>query len=395
VVLVVVMLGGPLIALARHQIFSSANQRLREQTIALSSELEDRLTAGQTIDLSNAPRQFPGERIVVTRSDGRRQVAGVRLDGPVRHQTVAVGAAKVTLEEPAGPTESKALKVTGLVVGLAMLAAITAVALAIRQSRRLTEPLAGLAARADALGSGDFAPTSRVSGIPEVDAVSRVLDRSATQIGALVEVQREFASDAAHQLRTPLTGIGLRLEEISRVADAASAQEADHALDQVERLNRVITTLLARARGDAEAPTRFDIATLLDGEADVWRRVLGQASRNLVVDLASGVVVQARREHVIGIMTSLFDNALTHGTGDVTLRLSRQSDSAVISLRDNGPGVPEGLRDHIFDRSVSGHQSTGIGLALARSLAVGEGGTLELSRHSPAELILRLPVTVR
>jgi signal transduction histidine kinase len=297
----------------------------------------------------------------------------------------------VTIEEPAGPTDSKAWQVTILVIGLALLAAVAAIVLAVRQARRLAAPLDGLAEHAYELGSGEFAPATRVSGIPEVDAVSRVLDRSAAQIGALVTLQREFASDAAHQLRTPLTGIGLRLEEISRIGEPVVTQEAEAALGQVERLNRVITTLLARARGDAADPSKIDLASLLQGEAELWHGVLQQEGRELVLETVPGAIVYARREPLIGILTSLLDNALEHGHGEVAIRLTRQRDEVSLSVRDEGPGVPAELRSAIFNRTVSGHQGTGIGLALARSLALGEGGTLTLSADSPAELILRLP----
>jgi signal transduction histidine kinase len=391
VVVAVVILGGPLVALARHQVWSSANQRLRQQATALAGEFEDQLSAGLPVDLAKVPHQLPGDRVIVTPENGHRQIAGATLSGGVRQETVAVAGGKVTVQAPAGPTIDKARQVTLLVIGLALLAAMAAIALAIRQARQLSEPLARLAARANAIGHGDFAPQSMESGIPEIDAIAEVLDHSAGQLSALVTVQRQFASDAAHQLRTPLTGIGLRLEEIGNNADAESAQEAEAALAQVERLNAVITTLLARAHDDSDDPTPFDVAALLSGEADAWRAALAADQRSLVLDVAAGGTARARREHVVQILTALMDNALVHGRGDVTVRLRRADRHVGITVHDSGDGVPSELRPHIFTRSVSGHHGTGIGLALARSLAVGEGGSLELSSRSPAELVLRLP----
>jgi signal transduction histidine kinase len=391
VVVAVVILGGPLVALARHQVWSSANQRLRQQATALAGEFEDQLSAGLPVDLTKVSHQLPGDRVIVTQPNGHRQVAGANLSGGIRQEAVAVTGGKVTVQAPAGPTIDKARQVTFLVLGLALLAAMAAVALAIRQARQLSEPLARLAARANALGHGDFAPRSIESGIPEIDAIAQVLDHSGGQLSALVTLQRQFASDAAHQLRTPLTGIGLRLEEICDNADTESAQEAEAALAQVERLNAVITTLLARAHDESDDPAHFDVAALLTGEAEAWRVALAAHERSLVLDVAAGVSAYARREHVVQILTALMDNALVHGSGDVTVQLHRLDRQVGITVQDDGDGVPAELRPHIFTRSVSGQHGTGIGLALARSLAVGEGGSLELSSRSPAEMVLRLP----
>jgi len=112
----------------------------------------------------------------------------------------------------------------------------------------LTKPLSELAERADALGRGDFAPTAVDSGIPEIDGVSHVLERSGQQLAVMIEHQRDFASDAAHQLRTPLTGIGLRLDEMSRIGNAAVQQEAEDALTQVDRLTGHHHAACARPR---------------------------------------------------------------------------------------------------------------------------------------------------
>ncbi|MBV9487558.1 MAG: HAMP domain-containing protein [Frankiaceae bacterium] len=390
VVLAVLTLGIPLLVLARHQVWASANERLKQQATTLASEFEDSLSAGRRADLSNVAGQLPDERVIVRDAGGGLQSAGAKLAGKVRRQSVHVGSATVTVEVEAGPTIARARRVTLEVIGLALIAAIVAVALAVRQARNLAAPLAGLAEHADALGSGDFAPSSQVSGIPEIDAIAHELDRSAQRIGELVAVQQQFASDAAHQLRTPLTGIGLRLEEIIQVGDAASRAEAEAALAQVERLDGVVTALLARARGDAQDPVLFEIADLVRDETAVWGRVLRQHKRNLRLHLDAGAVVHARRDHVRQVLSALLDNALSHGRGDVTVTVQRTGETVTTTVADEGAGVSDGLQERVFERSVSGKHGTGIGLALARALAEGEGGTLRISPQAPAALVLTL-----
>jgi signal transduction histidine kinase len=391
VVLAVLTLGIPLLVLARHQVWSSANERLKQQATTLASEFEDPLSAGKAVDLSTVSGQLPAERVIVRDSDGSTQSAGASLTGKVRRQSVAVGNATVTVEVEAQPTIAKARKVTLEVIGVALIAAIVAVALAIRQARHLAAPLAGLAEHADALGSGDFTPSSRVSGIPEVDAIARELDRSAQRIGELVARQQQLASDAAHQLRTPLTGIGLRLEEILRVGDPTSRTEAEAALAQVERLDGVVTSLLARARGDAQDPMTFEIADLIRDETAAWGRVLRQHHRKLDLALDAGAVVHARRDHIRQVLAALLDNALSHGKGNVTVTVTKGDGLVTMTIADEGAGVSDALRDRVFERSVSGRHGTGIGLALARSLAEGEGGRLHISPTAPTELVLTLP----
>jgi len=269
-----VTLGVPLLLVARHQVWTSTRDTLRQQAVSVAAGLEDQLDAHRPVDLTRYAEALPNRRIVVVTSTGQRRTAGARLSGQLLSASVTVTGSTITVQTERGPTANRSREVTLLVVGLALLAVATAVALALRQARRLTRPLSELLHRADALGHGEFSPAAVVSGIPEIDGISRVLERSAQQLGTTIALQRDFASDAAHQLRTPLTGIGLRLDELSRIGDAAVREEAEDALAQVERLDRVITALLARAKGDTADPSLFDLGQLLVQETETWTRAL-------------------------------------------------------------------------------------------------------------------------
>ncbi|MCU1588518.1 MAG: histidine kinase [Frankiales bacterium] len=387
--LAVVTLGVPLLLLARHEVWSTANDTLRQQAATTAAGLEDRIDVGQPVQLGRYAAATHGRRIVVVAADGRTSTAGPALSGPVLQASVTVSGSTVTVQAERQPTVVRAREVTAFVVGLSLLAVATAVGLALRQSSRLTRPLSQLHDRADALGRGDFRPSVLVSGIPEIDGISAVLERSARQLGTTIELQRDFASDAAHQLRTPLTGIGLRLDELTRIGDAAVRQEAEDALAQVERLDRVISVLLARARGDAAAPTEFDVSEVLSNEVDGWSRTLAEQDRSLSLLVEPGHVVQARREHVASIVSCLLDNALRHGVGAVTLSCHGDGAFVDVAVSDEGPGVPPELAEQVFERRVSGGDGTGIGLALARSLAAAEGGELALADRS--RFLLTLP----
>jgi len=387
----VLMLGVPLALLARHQVWTSARDRVREQAAAVATGIEDQLDSGRTLDLRHFQSLMPSRRIIVRRPHGPAVAAGQRLDGKLLQATVVASDARVTVQSSQGPTITRAREVTLVVVGLSLLAAIVAVLLALWLARRVGRPIAQLVQRADALGHGTFTADRLTSGVPEIDHVSEVLERSARRVGAYVELQREFSSDAAHQLRTPLTSIGLHLDEISRVGDGEIRTESDEALEQVERLNTVITSLLARARGDSEEPTLVDLTDLAVSGSAPWQRVLATDGRTLVVDAQPGVRVEARRAHLLSVLTSLLDNAATHGSGNVTATVRQVGDTAELRVRDEGDGVSAELAPHIFERRVSSNRGTGIGLSLARSLAAAESGSLELSERSAAEFTLTLP----
>ncbi len=322
-------------------------------------------------------------------STGERLSAGPVLSGSLLQATVRVGTSTVVVAAERTPVVNRAREATILVGGLALLAVATAVALALAQARRLTRPLSELLDRADALGRGQFDQPPLHSGIEEIDGVSRVLDRSAQDIAAMIDLQRHFAGDAAHQLRTPLTGIGLRLDELTGIGDQRVRREAEDALAQVDRLDRVITSLLARARGDAAPPTLLDLSALLIEEGEPWTRALQAQGRDLVLTSPSQVWIKARREHVAGIISCLLDNALRHGVGEVRLTAQTASREVIVHVSDEGSGVPVELSGQVFDRRFSSNDGTGIGLSLARSLAVAEVGRLTLAAGS--EFLLSLP----
>lgn len=387
----VAVLGVPLAVLARHQVWASARDRLSEQAAAIATALEDQLDVGQPVDLSRYVRLSPARRIVVHPLHGPPVSGGAQLTGSVLQATVAVSGSRITVQEARAPTVTRAREVTLIVAGTAILAALAAVGLALWQARRISRPIAALVDRAEAMGRGTFDRPAVASGVPELDRISHVLDRSARQIGTLMDLQRDFAADAAHQLRTPLTSIGLHLEEISQVGDDALRSEADAALAQVDRLDAVISSLLARAHGDSTEPALLDLSALVQAGCAPWERVLAKGGRRLHLELRTPAMVRARREHLLGIVGSLLDNAVTHGAGDVSVSCTGSVDEVVLRIRDEGAGVPPRLMSTLFDRRVSGSMGTGIGLALARSLAAAEGGTLTVDAQRPSEFVLTVP----
>ena len=220
-----------------------------------------------------------------------------------------------------------------------------------------------------------------------------MLDRSADRLRELLRRQRDFASDASHQLRTPLTALSIRLEEIALAEDPTTVRaEVDAALAQVERLTTVVDSLLARARDNRSAMVApVDVATLLREQAREWRPAYRRAGRTLNVTVPPRLLAAATAGGLGQAVASLLENALTHGAGTVAVRARESGEYAVVEVSDEGPGVAEALVPHVFRRSVSGGSGTGLGLALARALVEADGGRLELVRPRPPVFAVFLP----
>jgi len=295
------------------------------------------------------------------------------------------------LEVPAG---TRAVEVL-LAVAVPAVVAVLLTALFIRRSsRQVSEPLERLAVSAERFGQGQAKVEPVVSGIPEIDRVSAVLGRSARDVTKSLAAERDFASDASHQLRTPLTALLMRLEEISETSDPAVVkEEANIAIDQVERLTRVVDDLLMRSRRSNDAPRpEVSLDSVIAALQREWQPAFEQARRSVHVHGERGLVVKATPVALSQVLSTLLENSLIHGRGTVEVQARRTGPSVVVEVSDQGDGVPATMAPHIFERSVSSGRgnSTGLGLALARDLAESNGGRLDLISAQPARFALFL-----
>ena len=281
-----------------------------------------------------------------------------------------------------------------LLLALTVLQILAAVAvsrlIADRQASRLTEPMTELAERAERLGAGESRVGRTETGIDEIDRVSEVLARGSADIARQLAQQRDFAADASHQLRTPLTALLMRLDEIAATDDLEAArEEAGIAIDQVERLTKVVDELLTRSRTNSEEQHRVSLDSVLAALQREWQPAFAHARRSVRVHGERGLYVEASHSAVAQIVSTLLENSLRHGRGTVDVQARRSGPSVVLEMSDQGDGVPLTLAPHIFERAVSSGGS-GLGLALARDLAAANGGRLELVSAQPAVFALFL-----
>lgn len=274
-------------------------------------------------------------------------------------------------------------------IGLAAAAVLTTWLLARYQARRLADPVEELSRAALRLGDGDFSVEERTVGIPEVDAVRSALNATAARLDALIARERAFSAEASHQLRTPLTGLQLRLEAALRNPGADHETSIRASLTEVDRLERTIADLLALARGNRPGGT-LDLSALLTEVEQIWGPRLGSQGRTLRLHVEPDLaVVAASTAAIRQVFAVLLSNAVEHGSGTVTVTVRDIEEAVAIEITDEGD-VADG--PDVFERREPDADGHGIGLALARRLVEAEGGRLQLTRPAPTTLTMFLPV---
>lgn len=393
VLVVVAVLGVPLAFVETHAIETSARDSLKAEAARVLEVVELRLASGDQPDVSLLRQQVEPHRYAVVRIPGRPdQRLGEKPSGRIFDVTMkgALGES-VTVGEPREAVTGKVRESLLLIFGVALLAVAAAGALAVWQARRLTRPLTDLAETAERLGSGDPRPRHRRYGVAELDRVAEVLDRSAERIARMLTAERRLAADASHQLRTPLTALSMRLEEIIATEDPDIVkEEAAIALSQVERLTDVVQRLLTSSRRGAGGrdPRNMSAITVsvddvIQQQIDEWRPNFRETDRTIRVEGARGLTAVATPGALSQVLATLVENTLMHGAGAVTIRTRTTGTSVVVEVEDEGAGVPDELGARVFERAVSGHNSTGLGLAVARDLAEADGGRLEMLQQRP------------
>ncbi len=309
---------------------------------------------------------------------------------PVTHDSDVIGAVRAA--SPRSAVYRQVVLVWLAMLGLAVLAIGTVWLVARRQARRLAGPLEEISDAARRLGDGDFSVRTEPVDIPEIDAVGTALNSTAGRLDDMLARERAFSADASHQLRTPLTGLRLRLE----AALDRPGQDLRHAItagiDAADRLEQTIEELLALARDTRSSNTApLDLPGLLDEIERGWHDRLAAQDRELRVAVdAAAPVSLASTAAVRQVLTVLLDNAATHGSGTVSVAVRNAADALAIDVSDEGTGItaPEPELFTRRSRLADGH---GIGLALARSLAEAEGGRLRLTRPAPPTFTLLVP----
>ncbi|MEW2222139.1 ATP-binding protein [Streptomyces sp. NPDC006990] len=403
VLVVVAVFGISLVIVESRTIENSTKENVRSEAVRLVSTVESRLVAGErvteeSIGVTTSKDRYV--RYIRVELPGRRPIeVGDKPSGEVveSRQTGAHGE-RITVQASRSAVRAEVGRTLLIILAVALLAVVAAAVLAVRQAHRVAAPLTDLAETAERLGSGDPRPRHRRYGVPELDRVADVLDGSADRIGRMLTAERRLAADASHQLRTPLTALSMRLEEIIAMAEgdepedrAVVKEEATIALAQVERLTDVVQRLLTNSRDPRTgSAVSFDLDEVVKQQIEEWKPAYRSAGRAIVRSGKTGLRAVGTPGAVAQVLATLIENSLMHGAGTVALRTRVTGNQVVVEVTDEGPGVDEALGSRVFERTVSGHNSTGLGLAVARDLAEADGGRLELLQQLPPVFALFL-----
>ncbi|MGI5411337.1 sensor histidine kinase [Streptomyces chartreusis] len=260
-------------------------------------------------------------------------------------------------------------------------------------TRRALRPVEGIRGEMAAItASEDLARRVPVPGThDEVARLALTTNETLAALQTSVERQRRFVADASHELRSPIASLRTQLE-----VGVAHPEllDLDGAVEDTVRLQGLAADLLLLARLDAgERPgdARFDLGALAREQAD------GRAE--VTVEARSAQVAGSRGQ-VGRVLTNLLDNAARHARSAVTLSVRREGEWVVAAVADDGDGVAEADRERIFERFVRLDEArsrddggAGLGLAIARDVAVRHGGTLTVGRAPAGGALfeLRLP----
>jgi signal transduction histidine kinase len=367
-------------------------------------------TGRSLVDTAPAER---GERSYASRPEIRAALRGIVAQGSRPSRTlgqtllyVAVPVASggtvrgaVRVSYPTAAADARARRAWETLAAIGAVVLLIAVALGVVLARIVRRPLESLVSAATALGAGDLSVRSEVTGPPETRAVATAFNRMAAQLDELVRAQQSFAADAAHELRTPLQALRLRLENLEDEVGASGRRDLEAAYGEALRLSRLVTGLLelARAEDAAQPDVAIELAPAVARRVERWREPATGAGVALELSLAPDLRVRAAGDRVEQVLDNLLANALAAAprASTITVTAARAGTEVELRVRDEGPGLSQEEKARAFDRFWRGRETgegSGLGLAIARRLAERDGGSIELA-DAPGgglEVIVRL-----
>jgi signal transduction histidine kinase len=290
-------------------------------------------------------------------------------------------------------------------IGVAAVVLLLGLGLAWLLAGSLARPLRGLAATARRVAGGDLDARAREEGSTEQREVAAAFNDMTGQLARALRSQREFVANASHQLRTPLTGLRLRLEAASlKATDEDVERELVAAERETVRLARLLTELLTLARErERPEPEQVSLAEVAHAAHERWEGPAETGGRVLVADGDGEPVVAATKADLAVVVDNLVENALNYSpiASTVTIEWGLDRESAWLAVLDQGPGIGADERERVFERFFRGEASrdsegTGLGLSVVEALAERWGGSVRLADRPEGgtRCEVRLPLIV-
>ena len=306
---------------------------------------------------------------------------------PLVEGTTVIGAVRVTQSVDAvNRAVRRSIFGLAVIAAVVLLLGLTAGWLIAGQ---LARPLRRLEATAGQIAHGDLDRRAPVEGTSEQRSLARSFNEMTERLAVALRAQRQFIADASHQLRTPLTGLRLRLEEVDAAAPGQPAveEEVDAALAEVDRLSQMVNELLLlSSAGDHDAlGEAVDLDEAAGAAAGRWQAAAGERGIDLIEAGGGGGSVTVARADLDRAIDSLVENALNYAPRGTRVRI--ETVPGTVRVLDAGPGLAAGEEDVVFDRFHRGRAGrsrpggTGLGLPIARELMSRWGARTTLANR--------------
>ncbi len=258
-------------------------------------------------------------------------------------------------------------------------------------ARGMTSPLREMTAAARAMARGDYSRRVTASSRDEVGQLAEAFNRMAADLEAADQQRRDLVANVSHELRTPISALQAVLENAVDGVSPADDTVLRAALEQTERLGRLVSELLDLSRVEAgSVPMRLEplrVSALLD-DAVRETQVSGRPVRHVVDVQPADLVVRGDRDRLRQLLANLLDNAGRHSPHDGTVSLRARPGTGAahvlhLEVADEGPGIAAPDRARVFERFTHGGSpqdgGTGLGLAIARWVTALHDGTIEIA----------------
>jgi two-component system sensor histidine kinase ChvG len=348
----------------------------------------------------------------------RRDTAGqllITVAEPIARSQQNVGTVLLTRE--ADEVDSAVLAVRLSILGLFALALALTVIVSLYLARTIASPIVRLATAAALMREG----RARTQALPEnitgrnddIGTLARALDGSAQALWARMDAIEQFAADVSHEIKNPLSSIRSAIETLARVEDPTRASRLLAIITQdVARLDRLITDISDSSRLDSElsraAPETVDMARILYTLAEIHDATRKDDGPIMEVDApATGLLVRGAENRLVQVLRNLIGNAISFSPARARIFLRGRETGGMVelSVEDEGPGIPDGKLDGIFDRFYSERPQSeqfgshsGLGLSISRQIVEAHQGRIAAENRRDeagaiigARFVIRLP----
>jgi signal transduction histidine kinase len=379
---------------ARDQLVDVAATNVRGRVIVVDAQ-GDLLADSEGTPPGRAYAGRPEIAVALTGNPDQRERRSETLDAnlllttiPIIAERRTIGAVRVSqavdaVDRAVWRSVAGLILIGLLVIGLGLLAGSVV-------AGQIARPMRRLDAAARRVAEGDLATRAEVEGSAEQRSLAGTFNAMTTRLERLVRSQRDFVADASHQLRTPVTGLRLRVEAArADTRDPVVAEELDAALTELDRLTHIIEELLelSEAGERSAAGERIALGELAARAAQRWSGLAAEKGQQLRPALGPGTAAWLSRADADRILDALVENAIKYSPPGTEIEVASLADG--IEVRDRGPGLTAGEEEQVFERfhrggagRRGGARGSGLGLPIARELARTWGGDVTLRPRS-------------